>query len=60
MDEQGKVDLATAPVKCIGEEEDADKNAELSNQKEQCPVFHTEAMRLTNTSATHFCETMYQ
>ena len=43
MDEHGIVDLVTAPVEDIRDEEDADKNVELSNQKEQCPVDFAEA-----------------
>ena len=47
IDNQGIVDLFMAPAEDIrDEEEDTDENAELSNQKEQCPVSHAEAMRM--------------
>lgn len=52
MDEQGIVDLVTAPAEDMRDEEDADENAELSNRKEQCPVSHADAMRMFDDCLT--------
>ena len=52
MDEQGIVDLVTAPAEDMHDEEDADENAELSNRKEQCPVSHADAMRMFDDCLT--------
>ena len=40
------MDLVIAPAEDIRDEEDADENAELSNQKEQCLVSQAEAMQM--------------
>ena len=51
MDEQGIVDLVTAPEEDIPNEEE-DENAELASQKEHCPVSHAEAMQMHDECLT--------
>ena len=53
MDDQAIVNLVTIPEENISnEEEDEGKNAELSNQKNQCRVSHAEAMRMLDECLT--------
>ena len=52
MDDQEIVDLVIAPAENIRDEEDADENAELSNQKEQGPVSHAEAIQMFDDCLT--------
>ena len=46
------MDLVIAPAEDIRDEEDADENAKLSNQKKQCPDSHAEAMRIFHDCLT--------
>ena len=46
------MNLVIALAEDIRDEEDADENAKLSNQKEQCPVSQAEAMRMFDDCVT--------